>query len=89
MADEWKGEERRAGWSDNPNQLLTEEQMAGLLQIKPNTLAKGRLGKGGVQLPFVKVGKSIRYRQSAYEDYVDSNTFDNTAQAHHARNKPH
>ena len=27
MAEEWKGEERRAGWPDNPNQLLTEEQM--------------------------------------------------------------
>ena len=77
MVEEWKGEERRAGWSGNPNQLLTEEQTASLLQIKPNTLAKGRLGKGGGQLPFVKVGKSIRYRRSDYENYVANNTFDN------------
>ena len=89
MADEWMGQERRAGWPSNPNQLLTEEQCASVLQVKPNTLAKGRLGKGGVQLPFVKVGKSIRYRQSAIENFVEANTFSNTAQAYHARKKPH
>jgi excisionase family DNA binding protein len=46
-----------------PDRLLTREQAAELLQLKPQTLAKWALD--GRHLPVVKVGtRAVRYRLS-------------------------
>ncbi len=40
--------------------LLTERQVAAILQIKPNTLAHWRVSMLK-PLPFIRIGRSIRY----------------------------
>lgn len=87
MSGTWDGEERRAGWSNNPNQLLTEAQAARLLQVQPNTLAKWRCGKGGKGPAFTKAGKAIRYRRDKLDEFIARNTFSNNAEARHKTNE--
>ena len=67
--------------------LLTETETAQLLKVKPQTLAKWRMGRSETQIPYVKVGRSIRYRLSALNTHLDSNTFCNTVEAHHSNQK--
>ncbi len=44
-------------------QLLNEDEAADVLAIKPQTLASWRC-RGVNSLPFVKVGRAVRYRRS-------------------------
>lgn len=53
--------------------LLTEIQAARLLCIQPATLASWRL-HGRVDLPFVRVGRCIRYRHSDITNFIEHNT---------------
>lgn len=57
--------------------LLTANEVAEILQISPRTLASWR-AKYPDELPFVRVGGSIRYRPDAVEDFVDSQEFDDS-----------
>ena len=52
--------------------LMTEQQLADLLGKSPKTLEADR-GKG-VGIPYVRVGRSIRYRTSDVEKYLDERT---------------
>jgi excisionase family DNA binding protein len=51
--------------------LLTEDEAAALLRVEPQTLrlwrATGRYG-----LPFVKVGRCVRYRRCDLEKWIES-----------------
>ena len=47
--------------------------------LSPRTLERWRLE--GIGPEFIKVGKSIRYRQSALAAYRDAHTFRSTAEA--------
>ncbi len=50
-------------------QLLTTEDVAKLLSMKPQTLAGWRCT--GVQpLPFLKLGRAVRYRRAAVADFL-------------------
>ncbi|QEL14653.1 helix-turn-helix domain-containing protein [Limnoglobus roseus] len=51
--------------------LLTEDEAANLLRVKPNTLATWRMS-GRYNLPFVRVGRAIRYRAADVTAWVDS-----------------
>ena len=53
--------------------LLTESQAAEMLGIKPQSLAVWRCHKR-YQLAFIRVGRCIRYRQSACERFLDERT---------------
>ncbi len=53
--------------------LLTEQQAAVLLDVKPGTLQVWRSTKR-YPLAFVKVGRNVRYRRSAIEAFVDART---------------
>jgi len=65
--------------------LLTENEAAAFLKVRPQTLAKWRMAGSGASLPFVKVGRSIRYRLSDLNAYLDRHTFNNTVEAYHSR----
>ena len=50
--------------------LLTASQVAKHLSISPQTLANWRTtGRYSIELPHLKVGRSIRYRESAVESF--------------------
>lgn len=49
--------------------LLTQDEVAAYLRISPKTLERDRwLGQG---LPFLKVGRSVRYRASDLLEFVE------------------
>ena len=55
---------------DDP--LRTPDETAEQLKLQANTLAKWRMD--GRNLPFIRVGRSIRYRQSAIDEYLQRQT---------------
>ena len=55
--------------------LLTESEAAEFLTVVPRTLEKWRR-HNCYRLPFVRVGRSIRYRRSALEAWLQSRTAD-------------
>lgn len=57
----------------NEKQLLNEDETAELLNVKPQTLASWRC-RGANDLPFVKVGRAVRYRRGDLEEWIDKNT---------------
>lgn len=60
--------------------LLTPEDVAVRLKVKESTLAAWRRGVGpGSELPFIKVGASIRYRESDLANWLASRTRDGDA----------
>lgn len=62
------------------SQLITEAEAAELLCIKPQTLAAWRC-RATQDLPFVRVGRAIRYRLSDVEDWLARRTQTATARA--------
>ena len=65
----------------DPDQLFAPEEAAALLNVKPQTLAKWRMGRHGPSPHFVKVGRVIRYRRATLVSFIEGNTFTNTADA--------
>lgn len=59
--------------------MLTEPEAADYLSVKPNTLSQWRV-TGRYNLPYVKVGRHIRYRLADLEAWVASRTFSNTGE---------
>lgn len=51
--------------------LLTEDEAAHLLKIQPATLATWRV-KGRPNLPFVRVGRCVRYRLQDILAFIES-----------------
>ncbi len=49
--------------------LLREKEAAQVLSVKPNTLAQWRFNK--VNLTYVRLGASIRYRMSDLDDFIN------------------
>lgn len=62
------------------NDLLDEKQAASLLQVKPGTLSVWR-STGRYKIPFVKVGRSVRYRVEDLNAWIESRTCANGATA--------
>lgn len=53
--------------------LLTEVQAAEVLGLRPTTLQIWRTTKR-YPLPYIKVGRLVRYRESALRDFLASRT---------------
>lgn len=53
--------------------LITTAEMAQLLGVSPNTLEVWR-STGRYALPFVKIGRNVRYRKSAASKFIEANT---------------
>lgn len=62
------------------NPLLDEVQAAEHLQVSPGTLSVWR-STGRYQLPFLKVGRKVRYRLSDLDAWLESRTRDSGATA--------
>lgn len=58
--------------------LLDEKQAAEILDVTPGTLAVWR-STGRYALPFVKVGRNVRYRPSDLDRWLEDRTRDNGA----------
>lgn len=61
------------------NELLTTEQLAELLDIKPNTIEIWRLK--GVGPRFCKLGRTVRYKREDVENWINDNIYSNTTEA--------
>lgn len=70
----------RTGRSD-PIALYTTEEAARLMKLHPQTLKTWRTGRGDVELPFVKIGRAIRYRHVDINAFIQSHMFTNTREA--------
>jgi excisionase family DNA binding protein len=57
----------------NPNELLNEEQTAKLIGVAEQTLAGWRCN-GRYGLPFVKVGRLVRYKRGDVMKWLDKRT---------------
>lgn len=55
------------------NELLTREETAALLGIKPDTLAIWASTKR-YALPYAKIGRSVRYKLSDVQKFIESRT---------------
>ena len=53
--------------------LLTPKEAATYLGVKPGTLANWRV-EGKPSLPFVKVGRLVKYKRSDLDRHIRSNT---------------
>lgn len=53
--------------------LLTPDEVSNLLGVKKHTLAVWR-SSGRYNLPFIKAGRLVRYRQSDIERFLDNQT---------------
>ena len=56
-----------------PERLLTEDEAADLLANKPQTLSVWRTTKR-YDLPYVKVGRNVRYKLSDVQAFIERNT---------------
>ena len=54
-------------------ELLDERTAAAALDLKPQTLAVWR-ASGRYALPFVRVGRSVRYRAADLQKFLESRT---------------
>lgn len=53
--------------------LLTQEQAAEILGVTPGTLSVWRCTKR-YNIPYIKVGRLVRYRKSALDSFLDRRT---------------
>lgn len=59
--------------------LIPPTEAAKQLDVKPGTLATWRY-TGRTDLPFIKVGRKVMYRQSDIDAYLERNTYQHTGQ---------
>jgi len=59
--------------------LLSPAEAAGILGVKPQTLAVWRCS-GRHALPYVKVGNAVKYRQSDIETWLRNRTITHSGQ---------
>lgn len=64
----------QAGLTSSAIDLITESQAAEILGIAPGTLAVWRCTKR-YSIPFVKVGRSVRYSRKALQAWIDERTY--------------
>jgi len=55
--------------------LLTPKQVGTLIQVTTASLANSRCTGVGVQIPYCKIGKLVRYKESAVQEYIEANTY--------------
>lgn len=61
-------------------ELLDEQQAANLLTVTSGTLSVWR-STGRYNLPFIKIGRNVRYRRADLEAWLESRTRSNGATA--------
>lgn len=57
-------------------ELVSRKEAADILNVQPQTLAKWASAQR-YDLPYIKVGKAVRYRRSDLRAFMDRNTVGN------------
>ena len=57
------------------NELVNEKEAASILDLAPGTLSVWRCTKR-YKIPFIKVGRLVRYRRSELDTWLESRTQD-------------
>jgi predicted DNA-binding transcriptional regulator AlpA len=60
--------------------LINTKQASEILGVTVKSLANSRYTGVGIQVPYIKMGKSVRYKESDLEKYIEDNTFKHTGQ---------
>jgi len=60
--------------------LLDTREAGDYLGVNDKSLANSRYTGTGMQIPYIKLGKIVRYRQSDLDDYLENNTFNHTGE---------
>lgn len=55
------------------DEYYTPEEVAGIIKVKKQTLAEWRMGRGSVEIPYIKLGRKILYRRQDLEKYLEEN----------------
>ena len=63
------------------SQLLTPIEVCDLLKVKPRTLEDWRLRRTGPSLPFVRIGRAVRYRADDVQRLIDGSVHGQAVQA--------
>jgi excisionase family DNA binding protein len=58
-------------YSVTSDKLIDSKTLSELLSIQQSTIEKARVMKSGI--PFVRLGRAVRYRLSDVENYLDTN----------------
>ena len=61
--------------------LITPEEASEILGVTAKSLSNSRYTGTGLQVPYIKLGKIIRYKESELEAYIEANTFNHTGEA--------
>ena len=62
--------------------LLTAKQAGDMLGVTTKSLANSRYtGTKGIQIPYIKMGRIIRYQESDIQSYIEKNTINHTGQS--------
>lgn len=61
--------------------LLTPKQAGKIIQVTTKALANCRSTGIGIQIPYIKLGKFVRYRESDIQAYIKANTYNHTGEA--------
>ena len=62
------------------DRLLSTKQTAEYLGLDPKSLANSRYTGTGVNIPYIKAGKIVRYSKYAVNKYLEENTFNHTGE---------
>lgn len=69
--------------------LLNSKEAAEYLSISSRSLANARSSCVGIVIPYVKIGGSVKYKQSDLVNYVDRNTYRHTGELKLDKEKLH
>ena len=64
--------------------LLSTKQASDFLGLNDKSLANSRYTGTGMQIPYIKLGNTVRYRRSDLEAYIEQNTFNHTGECKEA-----
>ena len=73
------GMDSHDGQTGTASALLTEDEAAALLKVQPATLATWRV-RGRPNLPFVRVGRCVRYRQQDLIAFINRQVRQSTSE---------
>jgi len=63
------------------DRLLDTKQASDYLNVNDKSLANSRHTGTGIQVPYIKMGKIVRYKLSDLQSYIEDNTFNHTGEA--------
>lgn len=61
--------------------LLNTKEVSEILGVTVKSLANSRYTGIGIQVPYIKIGKLVKYKESDLEKYIEANTFNHTGEA--------